>query len=343
MGVKLIARVRSAIRARHYSPRTEEAYVGWVLRYVRFVGLRHPLELGAKEVTAFLTDLAERGRVSASTQNQAASALVFLYEQVLERPLGGVPRVVRAKESSRLPVVLTRAEVQAVLAELRGPSRLVVSLLYGSGLRLMEGLRLRIKDLDFGRGEIVVREGKGAKDRVTMLPEAVRGPLRDHLHMVERLYRRDQVSGGVSVELPGALDRKLPRAAGEWVWQWVFPARRRYRHSATGLWRRHHYHESAVQRAVTEAVRRSGIRKRATCHTFRHSFATHLLEAGYDIRTVQELLGHEDVSTTMIYTHVLNRGGQGVRSPIDVMSLPAAREADGATRAGRDSRRSPPD
>lgn len=315
---RLLTRLRWAIRARHYSRRTEQAYVRWARQFVRFHGMRHPGELGAAEVEAFLSDLAVRGRVSAGTQNQAASALVFLYEQVLARPLGPVGGVVRAKEPVRVPVVLTPAEVRAVLGRLSGVNRLVVTLLYGAGLRLLEALRLRVKDIDFDRREIRVRRAKGGRDRVTMVPQVAVGPLRVQLGAVWARHQHELAAGAGGVSLPGALHRKLPGAVVDWPWQWVFPASRRYRDPASGAWCRHHWHATNVQRAVRAAVREAGLAKRATCHTFRHSFATHLLEAGYDIRTVQELLGHRDVRTTMIYTHVLNRGGLGVRSPADM-------------------------
>jgi len=314
---KLLDRIRLVIRARHYSPKTEKAYVSWVRRFVLFHGKRHPEALGEAEITAFLSALATRRKVSASTQNQALSALLFLYREVLGRDLAWMDTIVRAKRPIRLPVVLTRDEVQAILGQLNGTPWLMGSLLYGSGLRLMECCRLRVKDVDFGRGEILVRDGKGRKDRVTLLPNRVRGALSEHLGRVRATHREDLKAGAGSVELPGALAAKYPRAAWEWAWQWVFPATRPYRDTETGARRRHHLHESVLQRAIKEAVRRAGVPKPATSHTLRHSFATHLLEAGYDIRTIQELLGHSDVSTTMIYTHVLNRGGRGVRSPLD--------------------------
>jgi len=319
-GPKLLTLVRRAIRLRHYSRHTEEAYVAWVRRFVRFAGLRHPSELGEAEVRAFLEHLAERDQVSASTQNQAVAALLFLYEAVLGRRLAVSPQgVVHAKELQRLPVVLSREEVRAVLAQLRGVAHLVALLLYGSGLRLLECLSLRVKDVDFHRGEIRVRGGKGGVDRVVPLPVRVQGPLADHLARCRARHARDVERGGGRVVLPGAFERKVAGSAADWAWQWVFPAMRSRRDAASGEERRHHLHESAIQRAVRDAVRRAGIAKRATCHTFRHSFATHLLEAGSDIRTVQELLGHRAVRTTMIYTHVLTRGSLGVRSPADTL------------------------
>ena len=315
---RLLARLRQAIRVRHYSRRTEDAYVAWVRRFVRFCGMRHPGELGPADVTAFLSHLAERDGLSAASQNQAASALGFLYAGVVGRPLGAgeLGGVVRAKEPGRLPIVLTRDEVRRVLAEVRGVNRLVVLLLYGSGLRLLEALELRVKDLDFERGEIRVRSAKGGGSRVTMLAAVAAEPLRAHLVRVRRLHESDLAAGAGRVPLPGALARKVPGAVLDWAWQWVFPGARR--HPRGTAVERQHWHESAVQRAVRRAVVAAGIAKRATCHTFRHSFATHLLEAGYDIRTLQELLGHRDVRTTMVYTHVLNRGGLGVRSPADM-------------------------
>lgn len=314
---KLLVQVRQAVRLRHYSPRTEESYVGWIRRYIRFHGMRHPRELGAAEVTRFLTALAERGRLSASSQTQALSALLFLYRDVLRRELDPVGEIARAKQPVRLPVVLDREEVRLLLGRLVGLPRLAALLMYGSGLRLLEALQLRVKDLDFATGEIVVRRAKGGKDRVTMLPGAAVPDLKAHLEEVRRMHRHDLGAGGGAAPLPGAYERKSPGAAKQWAWQFVFPARRRYQDAARSGWRRHHLHESVVQRAVKEAVARAGLTKRITCHSLRHSFATHLLQDGYDIRTVQELLGHRDVATTMIYTHVLNRGGLGVRSPAD--------------------------
>jgi integron integrase len=314
---RLLDRIREACRLRHYSIRTETVYVDWIKRYILFHHKRHPLEMGAAEINAFLTHLAVAGRVSASTQNQAFSALLFLYQKVLEVDPGRIAGVVRAVRPKRLPVVLTRDEVRRVIEQLDGTFALMVRLLYGSGLRLLECLRLRVKDIDFGRNEITVRQGKGDKDRRTMLPLSVKAELEAHLRRVRQLHERDLSRGFGSVWLPEALERKLPNASREWCWQWVFSSAVLSVDPRTGIKRRHHAHEGSVSRAITQAVRRAGLSKRATSHSFRHSFATHLLEAGYDIRTVQELLGHEDVSTTMIYTHVLNRGGRGVKSPLD--------------------------
>jgi integron integrase len=293
------------------------AYLAWVRRYILFHGKRHPAEMGGAEVTRFLTWLAVDRKVAASTQNQALQALLFLYREVLEQDLAWLDGVVRAKRPRGLPVVLTRDEVRAVLEQLDGVSRLMAMLLYGAGLRLLECVRLRVKDLDFGSNQIVVRGGKGGKDRVTLLPVALKADLARHVERVREQYQRDLERGAGWVELPTSLARKYPNAGREWAWQWVFPATRMYVDRATGQRRRHHLHESVLQRAVKEAVRRAGLTKPASCHTLRHSFATHLLEDGYDIRTVQELLGHRDVSTTMIYTHVLNRGPGAVRSPAD--------------------------
>jgi integron integrase len=316
------------------SPRTETAYVGWIRRYILFHQKRHPAELGPAEVTRFLSHLAVDGQVAASTQNQALSALLFLYKHVLGVELPWLDDLVRAQRPARLPVVLTRAEVAAVLTHLGGMRWIMGALLYGAGLRLLECLRLRVKDVDFGQNEIVVRAGKGDRDRRVMLPRAVEGPLAGHLLRVRRLHEQDVARGAGWVELPYALGRKYPNAGRQLGWQWVFPATRVYRHPDSGEMRRHHYHESALQRAVKQSVSAAGILKSAGCHTFRHSFATHLLEDGYDIRTVQELLGHRDVRTTMIYTHVLNRGGRGVMSPVDrlVVGTRPRAEIDGGGR-----------
>jgi integron integrase len=318
---RLLDRVRHAIETRHYSRRTEKAYVHWIKRYIFFHGKRHPAEMGAAEVAAFLTSLAVQGKVAASTQNQALSALLFLYREVLGIDLPWLDEVVRAKRPLHLPVVLTREEVRAVLQRLDGVPRLMAVLLYGAGLRLLECCRLRVKDVDFATNQLTIRDGKGHKDRATMLPAAVKADLLAHLERVRRQHEDDLRHGAGWVELPGALLRKYPNAGRAWGWQWVFPATRIYVDRVTGQRRRHHLHESVLQRAVKEAVRSAGIAKPATCHTFRHSFATHLLEESHDIRTVQELLGHRDVSTTMIYTHVLNRGPAGVRSPADRMFM----------------------
>jgi integron integrase len=324
---RLLPTLRAAIRLRHFSPRTEEAYVGWVVRFVRYHGLTPPADLAERDVLAFLTHLAVERRVAPSTLAQALAAISFLYREILRTPLTGLVQIPQIKGPQRLPVVLTPAEVQRVLGQLRDRMWLIGMLLYGGGLRLLECLTLRVKDVDFERGELRIRRGKGAKDRVTMLPQRARDALARQLVLVGALHTRDLADGGGWVELPGALDRKYPNAGRSLSWQWVFPARRRYPDRETCRLCRHHLHETAVQRAMTEAVRRSGIGKRASCHTLRHSFATHLLETGYDIRTVQELLGHRDVSTTMIYTHVLNRGASGVRSPADLLP-PGAGVAD---------------
>ena len=314
---RLLEQVRARIRFKHYSIRTEQAYVDWIKRFIRHYGKQHPRDMGAREVEAFLSHLAVAGRVSASTQNQAKSALLFLYKEVLGTELPWLDQVESAKTSKRLPVVLTRNEVMSVLSRLEGSHALFARLLYGTGLRIMEGLRLRVKDVDFGRGEILIRDGKGAKDRVTMLPSSIEPALREHLDRVRELHRRDLAEGYGEVYLPFALDRKYPSAGRDWGWQYVFPSGRLSVDPRSGVTRRHHVQDQAVQRALRQAVRDAGLAKPATPHTLRHSFATHLLESGYDIRTVQELLGHSDVSTTMIYTHVLNRGGRGVVSPLD--------------------------
>ncbi len=315
--LRLLDRVRDAIRARHYSRRTEKTYVAWIRRYILFHGKRHPAEMGAPEITRFLTCLAVDGKVAASTQNQALSALLFLYREVLQQQVPWLDDLVYAKRPRHLPVVLTREEVRAVLDEIHGVPWLMALLLYGAGLRLLECARLRVKDVDFARNQVVVRAGKGEKDRLTLLPAAVKPDLARHLDAVRAQHQADLQAGGGWVELPGALARKYPHAGREWPWQWVFPATRLYVDRLTGQRRRHHLHESVLQRAVKTASLRAGIVKRVSCHTFRHSFATHLLEDNHDIRTVQELLGHQDVSTTMIYTHVLNRGPGAVCSPAD--------------------------
>jgi integron integrase len=322
---KLLDRVRQAIRLRHYSRRTEQAYVAWIRRFIVFHGKRHPRELGEREVTAFVSSLAERA-VSASTQNQALSAILFLFEAVLGQRLEWMNEIVRAQRPVRLPVVLSRDEVSSLLSRLRGPVWLMASLMYGAGLRLLECAELRVKDINFDRGELMVRDGKGGKDRVTMLPATLRGPLLEHLTRVKAQHEANLAAGRGSVALPGALRVKYPNAPREWAWQWVFPATRFFVDRTTGERRRHHLHESVLQRAVKDAVRAAGIARPATSHSLRHSFATHLLEAGYDIRTIQELLGHRDVSTTMVYTHVLNQGGRGVRSPLDQLGPSVGRK-----------------
>ena len=314
---KLMAQMREALRSRHYSSRTEQTYCHWVRRFVFFHNIRHPVEMAEPEINAFLTNLAVKEKVSASTQNQALAALLFLYRHVIGRRVGDLGQVVRARKPTRLPVVLAREEVKNILSGLSGDKWLMASLLYGAGLRLMECLGLRVQDIDFARGEMLVRDGKGAKDRVTMLPESLRVPLEEHLKRVKVTHARDLADGWGCVVLPDALDRKYPNAPSDWRWQWVFPQENRWKNRETGEEGRHRIDESILQRAVKEAVMAAGITKRASCHTFRHSFATHLIEDGYDIRTVQELLGHKDVRTTMIYTHVLNRGPRGVRSPLD--------------------------
>ncbi len=314
---RIVAQLRAAVRARHFSRRTESAYASWVLRFIHFHGSREPATLGPGEVTAFLTWLATRRHVSASTQNQALNAIVFLYRHVLEKDLPWLSEVVRAKKPRRLPVVLTRDEVTAVLRAMTGAPRLMAILMYGAGLRVLECCRLRTMDIEFASSQIVVRGGKGNKDRMTILPAAVKPALESHIARTRALHERDLKSGAGWVELPFALARKYPNAGREWPWQWVFPATRTYTDPETRRQRRHHLHESVLQRAFRSARLVARIDKPASCHTLRHSFATHLLEDGYDIRTVQELLGHRDVSTTMIYTHVVNRGYGAVRSPLD--------------------------
>jgi integron integrase len=313
----LLDQVRQRVRRLGLARRTEEAYVGWVRRFILANDKRHPTEMGAPEIERFLTHLAVHGNVSASTQNQALSALLFLYKQVLGIELAWLDGIERAKKPQRLPVVLTRLEVAALLGELTGTPWLMASLLYGAGLRLMECVRLRVKDVDFGKAELIIRQGKGGKDRRTMLPGALAAPLRAQVEEARRIHLRDLDAGFGRVWLPDALARKYPHADAEWGWQYVFPASVRSCDPRDGQERRHHLDESRLQRAVKQARVRAGLAKPATCHTLRHSFATHLLEDGYDLRTIQELLGHADVSTTQIYTHVLNRGGRGVMSPLD--------------------------
>ncbi len=312
-------RYREELQVRHYARRTISSYAQWVRRFLRFHGMRHPSEMGEQEINAFLTHLATVGQVSASTQNQALSALLFLYRQVLSSDVGNLEGVVRARQPRRLPVVLTVREVRAVLDRLEGVEQLVAQLLYGSGLRLMEALRLRVKDVDFQARQLTVRSGKGDKDRVTVLPDSLMEPLREHLLEVQALHRADLAAGWGRVVMPMALARKYPNAASEWAWQWVFPQAHRWRDAKARTEGRHHIDPTLIQKAVKRAVLSAGIGKQASCHTFRHSFATHLLERGQDIRTIQELLGHSDVKTTMIYTHVLNRGPCGVMSPVDLL------------------------
>jgi integron integrase len=315
---KLLDRLRQAIRVRHYSIRTEEAYVQWSRRFILFHHKRHPSSMGADEVNAFLTHLAVEESVSVSTQNQALSALVFLYKNVLDDPLPWLSDVVRARRPRRLPIVLTRDDVRRILAELEGRPKLIAAILYGTGLRLLEALRLRVKDIDFVTRIILVREGKGDVDRRTMLPRPVIEPLHEHLIGVRRLHEADLEAGLGEVWLPHALGRKYPNAGKEWGWQYAFPASYRSTDPRSGIIRRHHLDESTVQKAVRRGVLGAGVKGPVGCHTLRHCFATHLLEDGYDIRTIQELLGHRDVKTTMIYTHVLNNaGGRGVRSPLE--------------------------
>jgi integron integrase len=317
---RLLDQLRTAIRTRHYSIRTEEAYVAWVRRFILFHNKRHPSAMGAEEVNGFLSSLAVDGHVSASTQSQALSAILFLYRHVLDEKLPWINDIIKAKKPRKLPVVLTRDEVRKILGAMDGTPRLVASLLYGTGMRLLEGLRLRVKDIDFVLNQITVRDGKGGKDRVTMLPMPLHEELRNQLDQAQRLHRRDLAAGFGRVWLPDALARKYRAAPAEWGWQYCFPGTTLAPDPRSGIVRRHHLHEGTIQAAVRAAVRKAGIAKPAGCHTFRHSFATHLLEDGYDIRTIQELLGHADVKTTMIYTHVLNQqGGRGVRSPLETL------------------------
>ena len=315
--LKLLDQVSEVMRFKHYSIRTETTYRQWIKRFILFHGKRHPREMGAAEVSRFLSHLAVTGHVAASTQNQAFNALLFLYREVLHQEMGQLEEVERAQRPQRLPVVLTKAEVDAVLAGISGTHQLMAKLLYGTGMRLMECVRLRVKDVDFAQNQVVVREGKGFKDRVTMLPESLKAPLNEHLARVKLLHQRDLETGGGRVYLPYALSQKYPSADREWGWQYVFPAAGLSRDPRSGEVRRHHANEQGLQRAVKDAVRLAGIAKPASCHSLRHSFATRLLENGYDIRTVQELLGHASVLTTQIYTHVMAKPGLGVRSPLD--------------------------
>lgn len=314
---RLMDRVREAIRVRHYSIRTEEAYLQWIKRFILFHGKRHPADMGEIEVEGFLTHLAVAGKVAASTQNQALAALLFLYRHVLGQELKWLDNVVRARRPRRLPVVLTREEIARIFARIPGTNGLIAKLLYGTGMRVMERLRLRAKDIDFGYGQILIREGKGGKDRAVPLPASLVGPLQQQLSLVRERHNLDLAAGYGTVHLPYALERKYPNANREWGWQYVFPSSTRSRDPRSGVIRRHYWHDQNVQRALRRAAQAAGVIKRMTTHVLRHSFATHLLEDGYDIRTIQELLGHKDVTTTIIYTHVARRRGRGVRSPLD--------------------------
>ncbi len=314
---KILDQLRESIRLRHYSYRTEETYVNWVKRFILSQGKRHPGEMGKEEIEQFLTGLAVEGKVSASTQNQALSAILFLYRHVIKKPVEGLEGIVRARDSRKIPVVLSKEEVRKVTGLVKGVEGLVIRLLYGSGLRLREGLELRVKDIDFDYGQLIIRSAKGEKDRITMLAETSAEQLRIHLEKVRRLHKRDLKSGFGKVYLPHAIERKYPNAAAEWGWQFVFPAAKISADPRSGVRRRHHLGEWNIQRAIREARLKSGIAKRISAHTFRHSFATHLLESGYDIRTIQELLGHKSVKTTMIYTHVVRTRGHHVKSPAD--------------------------
>ncbi len=315
---ELLDKVRYLMRARHYSSSTERTYIHWIKHYIMFHNVKHPIEMGAAEVSAFLTHLAVEKQVSSSTQNQALHALLFLYKEVLVVNLPWLNDIVRAKEREHVPVVLTKEEVRAVLDNLEGVNWLAANLLYGSGLRLMEALRLRVKDIDFGYKQITVREGKGGKDRYTILPDAIVEPLKMHLEKVKVIHERDRHAGLGRVKMPDALSKKYPQASSEWKWQFVFPSHNISHDPRSSHVGRHHLSESGIQKAVKQAMQKVGVEKHASCHTFRHSFATHLLQNGYDIRTVQELLGHKEISTTMIYTHAIKRGGLAVKSPMDV-------------------------
>ena len=314
---RLLDQTRDILRLKHYSIRTEQSYLSWIKRYIIFHDKRHPKDMSKKEIESFLTHLAVNSKVAASTQNQAFNALLFLYRDVLKVDMDFEINAIRAKRSVRLPVVMTKDETLKVIAFLTGMNKLIAKLLYGSGLRLMECLRLRIKDIDFDMSQVIVRDGKGAKDRVTILPENVKSEIKTHLEKVKAIHKDDLSRGYGRVYLPYALKKKYPNANREWIWQYVFPSKSLSKDPRSREISRHHIHESSIQKAVRKSVKLAGTNKPASCHTFRHSFATHLLENGYDIRTVQELLGHKDVSTTMIYTHVLNKGGRAVVSPLD--------------------------
>ncbi len=318
-GPRLLDQVRNVIRCKHYSIRTEQSYVDWIKRFIYFHNKQHPKDMGESHISEFLTHLAVDRKVASSTQNQALCALVFLYRNVLEKDIGEFENLIRAKKPQKLPVVFTRDEVKQILLQLSGANWLMGQLIYGGGLRIMECVRLRVKDVDFGYGQIVVRDGKGKKDRVTMLPELIVEELQRHLLKTKKIHEMDLKAGFGAVYLPYALERKYKNANISWGWQYIFPSTRRSIDPRSGVERRHHISETVPQRAVKKAIRSCGIAKAGSCHSLRHSFATHLLEAGYDIRTVQELLGHKDVSTTMIYTHVLNKGGKGVKSPGDTL------------------------
>ena len=314
---RLLDQVRQVIRVKHYSLRTKESYINWIKRFIFFHNKKHPIEMREKEIGEFITHLAKNEKVSASTQNQALCAIVFLYKNVLKKELENTISIYWSKRPKKLPVVFTKSEVIEVLNNLKGTHWLVGMLLYGSGLRLPESLELRVKDIDFGYNQIMVRDSKGEKDRTTMLPQKIVQPLKEHLNKVKLIHEKDLKNGFGSVYLPYAIERKYPNAKYEWGWQYVFPATRISTDPRSGIQRRHHLYDTVIQKAVKQAIRNARIFKHASCHTFRHSFATHLLESGYDIRTIQELLGHKNVETTMIYTHVINQGGKGVRSPVD--------------------------
>ena len=314
---RLLDQVRETIRTKHYSIRTEQSYVQWIRRYIIFHNKRHPEDIGEKEINAFLKHLAVNRSVTASTQTQALSAIIFLYKEVLGREIGFIENVYRAKKPRRLPIVFSRQELRAIMRHLSGERWLMANIIYGAGLRLMECLRLRIKDIDFSYMQIIVRDGKGQKDRITILPDIIKHPLKEHLKKVWNRHQNDLKEGYGRVSLPSALSRKYPNADKEWGWQYVFPSRNRSVDPRSGLIKRHHLSEHFLQRAIKSALRTAKISKMGSTHSLRHSFATHLLEDGYDIRSIQELLGHKDVRTTMIYTHVLNRGGRGVKSPAD--------------------------